>query len=189
MKQIDFLRHVLEVLEQLGLPYMLVGSVSSGVYGEPRMTRDIDIVVRLSAGDVDKVITAFDPNDYYVSRDAILNAITHESQFNVIHPASGNKIDFIIARCDAWGKEQMKRHQKVRVLPDMEGYVAAPEDVIIGKMLYFQEGGSEKHLRDIVGILKISSDIIDLQYIANWTKILGLSGIWQTVVSRSEDHS
>lgn len=149
MEQTDVLRYVIEVLEEMGATYMLVGSFSSAVYGEPRMTRDIDVVVQLAPDQVERLCEAFPPEDYYVSREAALEALAHEGQFNVIHATSGNKIDFMIARGDAWGVEQLRRRVRLELLPGMRGFVASPEDVIIGKMVYYREGGSDKHLRDI----------------------------------------
>jgi hypothetical protein len=102
----------------------------------------------------------------------------------VIHPESGNKIDVMIAGNDAWGRSQLARRRRVPLLSALEGVAAAPEDVIISKMLYYQEGGSEKHLRDITGILKISREKIDRQYVAKWAGELGLTEIWESVLGR-----
>ena len=69
----------------------------------------------------------------------------------------------------------------MRLLPGLDGFVSSPEDVIIGKMLYYREGGSEKHLRDITGIIKTSSSEVDLEYISRWAEDLRLSDIWQAI--------
>lgn len=184
MEQTDLLRYVVEVLEELQAPYMLVGSISSAVYGEPRMTRDVDIVVQLAPEQIDRLCAAFSPDDYYASREAALDALAHEGQFNVIHASSGNKIDFIIARSDAWGAEQLRRRVRLELLPGLQAYVASPEDVIIGKMIYYRDGGSDKHLRDIAGILKTSPSEVDKVYVRKWASVLGLSDIWKTISTR-----
>jgi hypothetical protein len=102
----------------------------------------------------------------------------------VLHPTSGNKIDFMMARDDAWGRSQMARRVRQWILPDREGFIAAPEDVIIGKLWYFQVGGSEKHLRDIASMLRVSGDEIDIDYVDRWAKQLGLEAGWQAVLDR-----
>ena len=163
---------------------MLVGSLASGAYGEPRFTQDIDIVVELQADDAAGLCEAFPAPDYYVSLDAAMQAARDGGQFNVIHPASGNKIDFMIAREDPWGKIQMSRRRCVRVLPDLDGYTAAREDIILSKMAYYREGGSEKHMRDITGILRVSGEQVDQAYVAQWAEKLGLTEIWQAVLRR-----
>ena len=184
MEQAELLRRVLEVLEEMKITYMVVGSIASGAYGEPRLTQDIDVVVSLKADDTGPLARAFPSPDYYVSLEAVKDAIARGGQFNVIHPDSGNKIDFIIARNDPWGRQQLHRRQRVRILPDTEGYTARPEDIIIGKMQYYREGGSEKHLRDITGILKVSGEKVDCKYIVDWAQKLGLSEIWQAICRR-----
>ena len=184
MEQDELLRYAMDVLERQGLTYMLVGSLASGVYGEPRLTQDIDIVVELSADRVAGLCTAFPAPEYYVSEQAAREAVALGGQFNVIHPASGNKIDFMIARQDAWGRGQLGRRRREQIFPDRLGYTAAPEDVILSKLLYYQEGGSEKHLRDVASMLRISGDEIDKAYIGHWAAQLGLVQEWQAVLKQ-----
>ena len=64
--------------------------------------------------------------------------------------------------------------------------MARPEDVIVGKMVYYQEGGSEKHLRDITGILMVSGDDVDREYVAGWAERLGLAEVWAAILHRLE---
>ena len=93
--------------------------------------------------------------EYYVSREAAREAVRLRRQFNVIHPASGMKVDLILARTDPWGKLRSPV-DKGCGSADRDGYIARPEDIIISKMRYYKMGGSEKHLRDITGILNVS---------------------------------
>ena len=184
MEQDELLRRVVEILEEQGIVYLLVGSLASGVYGEPRLTHDIDIVIEARPEQVVRLCAAFPAPDYYVSEKAAREAAASGGQFNVIHPASGNKIDFMIARHDAWGRSQISRRRREQILPDRPGYTAAPEDVILGKLWYYQEGGSEKHLRDIAAMLQVSGDQIDRQYVGHWAQQLGLMEPWQAVLDR-----
>ena len=184
MNQAELLRHVIEVLEAQELDYMLVGSFASATYGEPRMTHDIDIVLRLTMDAVDRLCNAFPSPEFYVSTSAAQEAVRMRGQFNVIHPASGNKIDFMMARDDAWGRSQLARRRRQPILADRETFVASPEDVILAKLWYYQEGGSEKHLRDIASMLRVSGDEIDRAYIKHWAAQLGLVQEWQAILKR-----
>ena len=184
MEQAELLRRTIEVLESQGIRYLIVGSAASVAYGEPRFTLDIDIVIDVTPGQVSQLCSAYPDDEYYVSLAAAKQAAKEGGQFNVIHPASGNKIDFIIARRDAWGRQQVERRRRVAILPGLFGYAGSPEDVILGKMWYYQLGGSEKHLRDIASMLRLSGDQIDRAYVAQWAEQLGLSEIWQTILSR-----
>jgi hypothetical protein len=184
VEQADVFRLVIEVLDRLKVPYMVVGSAASSIYGEPRLTQDIDIVIDPTAAQLDQLCAAFPQDDFYVSPEAAREALASRAQFNIIHPHSGNKIDFMIAGEDAWGRSQLARRRRVPVMPALEGVAAAPEDVIIAKMLYYQEGGSEKHLRDITGMLRVSDNRIDRQYIRKWAEALGVTDVWEAIEHR-----
>jgi predicted nucleotidyltransferase len=184
VEQLELVEKVVRVLEELRVPYMLVGSVGSGAWGEPRFTRDIDVVVSLTPDDIAAMVRAFPLPDYYVSAEAARAAVASGGQFNVIHPGSGHKVDFVMARRDAWGERQMARRRTVELAPNLEVCVAAPEDIILGKMLYYREGGSEKHLRDVVGIMNVSGEQVDRAYVADWARELGVLDIWQAVLGR-----
>lgn len=184
MNQADLLRYVIEVLESQKLTYMVVGSFASSMYGEARLTSDIDIVVNLRADAVDRLCDAFPAPEFYVSTSAAREAVQMRGQFNVIHPSSANKVDFMIAHDDAWGRSQMSRRSRQPILADRETFLATPEDVILAKLLYYREGESEKHLRDIAGIFRISGDEIDKTYIEHWVGELGLVQEWQAVLDR-----
>lgn len=184
MSQGELLKRAIQLLESLEIKYLIVGSFASVAYGDPRMTQDIDIVVDLKLDQVDTLCVAFPEDEYYVSATAARQAVREGGQFNVIHPASGMKIDFMIARRDAWGRSQLERRQRVLIMPGLSGYAGSPEDVILGKLWYYQEGGSEKHLRDIAGMMQVSGDQIDAAYIAQWAQRLGLSEVWQAALAR-----
>lgn len=105
------------------------------------MTRDIDVVVQLAGHKVEQLCDAFSDDDFYVSRQAAQKAVAERGQFTVIHFRSSSKIDFMIAGRSEWASRQLVRRRRVRFAQDIEGFVAAPEDVIIGKLVYYQDGG------------------------------------------------
>lgn len=182
MEQPDLLKYAIQALEQLNIRYAIVGSFASGVWGESRFTQDIDILIELKVQQVSSLCAAFPDTEFYVSATAAKEAVAQHGQFNVIHPTSGTKIDFMVAGGESWVKAQLERRKRVPFFPDQDGAVAAPEDVILGKLVYFREGGSDKHLRDIAGILKFSWNLIDRSYIDRVAAQLGIADIWQTVL-------
>jgi hypothetical protein len=184
VNQSEFLKTVVGILEAQKVDYMIVGSIASAAYGEARFTNDVDVVIDLNEIQAAGLCNAFPPDDFYVSRSAALEAVRLKRQFNVIHPASGNKVDFMIARLDPWGRAQLARRHQRHILPDCLAYAASPEDIILAKMIYYREGKSEKHTRDITGILKISGDEIDREYISEWAERLDLNAIWEMILSR-----
>lgn len=172
------------ILERLQIPYLVTGSIASMAYGEPRLTNDIDIVAGVEEKHISALLEAFPPNEFYISEDMIREAIRRKGQFNIIHPASGLKIDVIIKVDNPFNTSRFTRSKKIYPSDTYQANFAAPEDVIIKKMEYYKEGGSEKHLRDITGILKISSDDIDYGYISEWAERLGLTEIWKAINDR-----
>ncbi len=185
MKQRDLLKKVVEVLREMDVSYMVVGSYGSGTWGEMRFTQDIDMVVSLIPEDARALSDAFGGPEFYISVEAIKEAIENDGQFNLIHAASGNKVDFMVAGHNLRDRTQFARRRTIELEPGLEISVAAPEDIIISKMQYYDEGGSEKHLRDITGILAVSPDEVDRDYIAEWAEILNLTEIWQAILRRA----
>jgi predicted nucleotidyltransferase len=183
MEQSDLLRHAVDVMDGLGVKYLVVGSFASIAYGEARFTQDIDIIAAFAPKHVVGLLAAFPSPEFYLSESAVRDAIRTSFQFNVIHPASGNKIDFMMPRTDAWAKAQRSRGRAVRLLPDRDVMTAAPEDVIIGKMWYYSEGGGDRHLRDIAGILRVTGDGVDRAEVERWAKELGYLEIWKQITA------
>ena len=184
MEQTELLRLAVQTLEQLQIPYALVGSYATSIWGEARFTADIDIVLDLRLGKISDLCEQFPEPEFYVSKESAREAVRFGTQFNVLHPASGNKIDFMISKDDAWSHLQFSRRQRVELQDGREGFAASPEDVIISKMRYYQEGGSEKHLRDIAGVLRVQGDRIDREYIAHWVDRFHVSKVWQAILQR-----
>lgn len=183
----ELLEKAVNVFETLQIPYLVTGSIASMMYGEARLTNDIDIVAAVEEKHLPGLLKAFPPKQFYLSKEAIKEAILREGQFNIIHPSSGLKVDIIIKKNTPFDASRFGRARRIHPSESYQANFAAPEDVIIKKMEFYKEGGSEKHLRDITGILKISSGDIDVDYISGWAQRLDLTDIWQAVRKRLEE--
>jgi len=181
MELAELLSRVTSTMDRLGVPYLVTGSMATIAYGEPRLTNDIDLVVRLSPLQVDPLCDAFPEDEFYVSREAALDSAKMWRQFNILHPKSGLKIDVMVADDSDFNASRFGRARFLSVAPDVTAAFASPEDVILKKLEYFREGGSEKHLRDIAGVLKIMGPELDQRYIVIWARRLGLSALWSEV--------
>lgn len=184
MEQDELLRFGVEALQRLGLRYLVTGSIATVLYGEPRFTNDIDVVVILPADRIEELCRSFPEPEFYISLDSVQQAVERRGQFNIIHPASGLKLDVMVPAETPFNRSRFERARQVRLMPDLEVSFAAPEDVIIKKLEYYREGGSEKHLRDITGILIVTADQVDRTYIADWADRLGLGEIWSALAQR-----
>lgn len=184
MGPFELLQKIVEAFEHLQISYLVTGSIAAMAYGEPRLTNDIDIVAEINEQHIKGLLAAFPANEFYISEEMIKDAMRHHGQFNIIHPASGLKIDVIIKRDTSFDSSRFRRIRRIYPAESFQANFAAPEDVIIKKMEYYRDGGSEKHLRDITGILKISGDAVDRNYISEWAKRLELTDIWDAVQKR-----
>jgi hypothetical protein len=154
MEPEDLLRAVVDACGKLGIPYFVTGSTATIAYGEPRFTNDIDVVISLNSDQAAAFCREFNSDEYYLSESAVLSAIKHRSQFNLIHPGSGLKVDFMVAAESPFNQSRMSRVRELPILENKSVRFASPEDAILMKLKYFQEGQSDKHIRDIRSVLK-----------------------------------
>jgi len=183
--QAELLRHVVEALEEVGIPYMIGGSQASVYYGEPRFTQDIDIVAALDASWLPALLAHFPEPDFYVSEEAAREAVETRGEFNIVHPESGLKLDIFVNKDTPYDRLRLDRRRRLPLVPGRDAWFARAEDVILYKLVYYAEGRSELHVRDVIGILKVSSDELDSRYIATWAERLGLAHVWEAVVKRA----
>src|SRR4051794_23995872 len=109
MSQQELLTRVVQTLDGLGIDYMVTGSVVSSLQGEPRSTHDIDLVVLLPPAQVEALFQAFGAPDFYLSRDAILDAIRSHGMFNLLSLAEGEKVDFWMLTDDPFDRSRFGR--------------------------------------------------------------------------------
>jgi len=183
LRAADLLRHLVTVLEELDLPYALAGSIASMAYGEPRATLNIDVVVRLTQKDVERLKARFPSDEFYLDVGAAEEAIAEGSQFNIIHPSSGLKID-VFVEGDEIERVQIEDGRRLPALPGFTATFSPPEELILKKLLYYRDGGSEKHLRDIKAMLEISGDEIDVERVERGAEALGLQKSGRRSLSR-----
>jgi hypothetical protein len=170
-------------LHRSGLRYMISGSLASIFYGEPRLTMDVDIVIHLGAEEANALPKHFSITDFYVPPPEVLAAELARptrGHFNVIHFASGQKADFYPSRRHPYWEWAFAHRRMGRVGED-EAWYAPPEYVILWKLEFFREGGGDKHVRDIRGMLLVNGDVIDRNLIDRATAELGLLAQWTEV--------
>jgi hypothetical protein len=173
-----------EFFESHGIPYRIVGSMASIAYGENRFTNDIDVVADLRSQHVDDLCAYFQAPDYFVARHAVDEAIRKRLQFNIIHIPAGLKIDVMLPKQTEFARLEQTRAVRLSDPDGLSAVFATPEDVILNKLIFFQIGGSEKHLRDIGGILKVKAAAVDRNYITAWASKLGVAEEWALVMKR-----
>ena len=176
--ELDIVRDVSARLEQAGLAYMLTGSMAMNYYAQPRMTRDIDIVVELEMKDADTIVRLFSP-DYYVSREAACDSIAKESMFNLIHQDSVIKVDFIVRKSSPYRRAEFERRRRITI-EDFSTWIVGKDDLIVSKLDWARDSRSETQLRDV---RNLAASGCDREYVDRWTKSLGINDLWKECLS------
>ncbi len=167
-------------LETAGIPYMIVGSLASSYHGEPRMTRDVDVVIDPSSEAVGLLVGRLRDAGLYADADAAREALAERSQFNVIDPATGWKLDLIVRKDRPFSREEFARRESAE-LSMGPLRVATAEDTILAKLEWAASGQSERQLRDAAGVVAVSGDRLDLEYLDRWATELGVQELWQDI--------
>ena len=181
MQEANLFLIFLDRLNTAKLSYMVTGSVASIIYGEPRMTHDIDLVLELNVENVQNFINLFPPEQFYCPpQDVIKAEIARETRahFNIIHHETGFKADIYLIGQDQLHKWAMAKRQKVKI-GESDILVAPPEYVIIRKLQYYKEGRSPKHLRDINRMVEISGESIDKPQLKQMINKYDLQDEWK----------
>ena len=167
-------------LETAGIEYMITDSFALAAYATPRMTRDIDVVIDCSPDQAAQLAESFQV-DSYASVVAAREAVTSRTMFNVIDNETLLKVDFIVRRMDAYTDEQFARRRRIE-LGGFNAWFISPEDLVLAKLLWRRETGSEQQLRDIRSVLASVLDL-DQEYLAIWVGRLGLANEMKQVTA------
>ncbi len=184
--QADLLETIASILNQKGFRYFVTGSQASAMYGEPRFTQDIDIVLELSEEQLSEFLEGFDSEDFYLSESAARSAVARRGMFNLIQPVTGGKVDFVVAKDSDFDRSRMERVRQLSISESVNAKFASPEDVILKKMQWYMKDHSDRHIRDILGVLKIQETSIDLSHIETWLERLGVTDVWQLIRERQK---
>ena len=163
---------VVDRLDSVGIAYMVTGSIALAAYAVPRMTRDIDIVIRFTGVEADRVIAAFQTN-YYLDETAARYAIHHQEMFNLIDQRTCMKVDFIVRKDQDYRIEEFTRRRQ-NVVSGKMIWIVAPEDLILSKLLWVKESESELQLRDVRLLMETVTDL-DVAYLNDWAARLGVT--------------
>lgn len=174
----DLLPRVVGVLDAVGVPYMIAGSVASNVHGVERSRSDLDIVIDPDPATLEALVDALPRSAYHGSAEAAREALRNRSSFTVVDFATATRIDFIVKKDRPFSRAEMDR----RVRVDLHGcsvYIVSAEDTIVAELEWsMQQGGSVTQLRNAADILAGRGDALDRAYVERWVGELGLAGEW-----------
>ena len=172
------LRYAVRTLTRLRIAYAIGGSIASSLHGVGRMTRDADLTVEPFAGRESAFLAAFDPTEYYLSPDALRDALRDRSTFNILHPATGYKIDIFVRKDERFEREAFSRRQPYPMpdAPEEPVFLHSPEDIVLFKLRWYRMGGesSERQWSDILGVLRTQRERLDRAYLERWAREIGV---------------
>jgi nicotinamide riboside kinase len=180
--QHELLAKIVEALDAAGIKHMVTGSFASTFHGEPRMTRDIDIVIDPDTTTIAVFVEQFDTNTFYI--DDAIAATARRDMFNVIDVTTGWKVDLIICKDRAFSKEEFQRRVPTTI-GGVATYVASAEDTILSKLEWSARSGSERQRRDVVSVIQVQRSTLDFDYLEYWANELDIADQLQAALDAS----
>ena len=170
----QFLVKISQVLDKLKIEYAVSGGIAVSVWGRPRYTADLDIVIEISSREkiedlMRGLMKKFKTG--YLDKETVLTAFKEKGEFNLIEPEYGLKADFFVIGSEEHQKLEIKRAKNKKIGRQLIKFIS-PEDLIIAKLKWYRESQSDRQLEDIVTVLEGSN--IDQKYLKTWIKKLGL---------------
>lgn len=169
-----------KTLDSFRISYAVTGGYAVSVWGRPRATFDIDVVIELFPPEIESIRIALQKISKiaYIDEGAMREAVERESEFNFIYPEANIKVDFFIAGKDPAAKRELNRRIPL-IIANQKVYFVSPEDLILAKLKWFTKTQSTRQLEDIESILKIRGKKLDFRYIRRWSKIEETENIFE----------
>lgn len=177
MSAAEVVRWICAALDAAGIEHMVVGSFASSIHGVPRSTMDLDLVIDPDPDSLGRFLAAIDLDRYYVDVDAARDALRRRGMFNVIDMATGWKVDLVICKHTPHARAELGR-RITSLVAGVAAPVASAEDVAIAKLAWARDGGSERQLADVAGIVAARGAQLDLDYLERWVTALELGPLW-----------
>ena len=179
------LKQMTDVLDDFKIDYAIGGSIASSLYGKVRFTQDVDITVAAFGDKAEQLYDAL-KGTFYISKDAMYQAISNRGSFNIIHLESAFKIDIFVCKDDDFHRQIFLRRRKVKLDVSIEHLfdIVSAEDIILLKLQWYKSAGcvSERQWSDVRGVLAVQSQTLDTEYLRNCSEQLGLSDILQKAI-------
>jgi hypothetical protein len=163
-----FLKDIIERLETAKVVYAITGSIASNYWGIPRTTHDVDIVIVLQPEQISPLVSALSADVYYLSEQAVKEAVSSGNMFNLIDTSTGLKADFWVFKGDPFNQSMLSRRHREELVQGTQAYVGSPEDVLLHKLVWYKITPSDRQLSDAAGIAAVQKGNLDLDYMRAW---------------------
>ena len=177
MTSAGIFREIIAALDQAAIPYMVVGSFASNLYGTGRATFDIDLVVSATPEQVRMLLSLLPTDKYYFDLDTALAACRHKDMFNILDMERGWKIDIIFEKPSPYHRQAFQRRTSAEI-ENVPPIAATAEDTVVSKLEWAKMGESFRQIEDVAGILDVRGESLDRGYIERWVRELELTEQW-----------
>ncbi len=178
----EFLAEVVGRFDRLAIRYMVGGSTASSVYGEPRTTRDVDIVVEVDVDSLRLLFESFDPATVYIDSPATIEEVSPGQMFTLIDLVGGWKVDLVIRKDRSFSTLEFERRRPAELLGSRV-MVASAEDVLLAKLEWAAMSGSTRQVDDARGIVRVQGGVLDLDHLQFWADQLGVRAALDEVLA------
>ena len=182
------LKQLTDALDDLKIDYAIGGSIASSLYGKVRFTQDADITVAAFGDKAEQLYNEL-KEGFYISKEAMNQAISNRDSFNIIHLESAFKIDIFIRKDDDFHRQLFLRRKKVKLDESIEHLfdIVSAEDIILLKLQWYQSAGcmSERQWSDVMGVLAVQSHALDMKFLRGCSEKLGLGDILQKAIDEA----
>jgi hypothetical protein len=174
---------VASALMEVGVDYLVGGSLASSQYGIPRSTQDVDLIADLQPRHVAPLVEAL-RDEFYIDADVVQEAVRNRSRFNMIHLETMYKADVFIQPAHEWARQELTRRRSERVGPaedDAALFFCSAEDIILHKLDWYRHGAglSDQQWTDVLGVFKVQAEALDAGYLRHWANELGLTDLME----------
>ena len=187
--QREFLEQLVGQLEKCSVAFMVTGSIASSFHGEPRATRDVDLVIDCSGDQLAALLEAVQQQGWYVDPAAAMAAHAERAMFNIIDPASGWKADLIVRKTRDFSLCEFQRRITASVFgPDsIPVKLSTPEDTILSKLEWAGSAASEQQHRDALAVAILRRRQLDRDYLRRWAEPLGVSDRLERLLEEADE--
>ncbi|MCK4660543.1 MAG: hypothetical protein KAV82_13565 [Phycisphaerae bacterium] len=172
---VEVLTETVRVLDAVGIPYAVTGSVASSFHGEPYASLDVDLVCRMTpeqAGQVAKRL----PQRFYRSDEMLIEAAQNCGFAHLIDTKTGLKVDLSVPAKTSFYDQVLLRRQSVELAPDTPRFdFVTAEDIVLMKLLWRKDSQSTKQWDNALGVVRIQAARLDWKYLFDQAEQLGLT--------------
>lgn len=157
------IRNLQKQLQEANIPSIVIGGVAVAIWGEPRVTRDVDLKILLRREEAERLLTVLAPN-YSPLLPEPLRALREQAML-FVQDAAGTRLGLLLADTP-YDVQAIRRSRVAEVEPGAAISVCSPEDLVIYKLVSIRLRDHE----DAASVIRRQGGGLDDDYVLNWLR-------------------